>query len=103
MKARFKAARFSASIGRLKSRPVTSAPVCSVKGAIVNERIDEPRANLPDAIATRRRDQYGRNPDVTAFKRCKDCKTQIANCCNRPTVEISNKQKTNNYKQRATI
>src|SRR6266702_8934537 len=58
MKARFKAARISASIGRLKSRPVTSAPVCSVKGAIVNERIDESRANLPDAIAARRQDQY---------------------------------------------
>src|SRR5216684_4313505 len=40
MKARFKAARISASIGRLKSRPVTSAPVCSAKGAIVNDVTD---------------------------------------------------------------
>src|SRR6266702_7247266 len=97
-KARFKPARISASIGRLKSRPVTSAPVWSVKGAIVNERIDESRVNLPDAIAVRRQDQYVSDSTQQRLSAAMTSKTnrKLSYLTGNKT---SNKQQTNNYQQ----
>src|SRR5262249_15979775 len=73
-KARFNRSRTSAAIGILKSSPITSAPVCSVRGVIASEAIDLLRAQPPQTLSrqddgTNRLQTRGKRPKPYAARR----------------------------------